>query len=148
MFKTMGFHNVAILDGGSPLWLELGYPVQNSFAIAFKKGSFTANYTSGLIYDYTSILNAIKDSKKVILDARSYHRYLGTISEPTEGLRSGHIQNSKSLPYTTLLNGVQMKSREVLKEIFPKYSENNFIFLMWFGNNSVYFSIGCGGCRN
>jgi thiosulfate/3-mercaptopyruvate sulfurtransferase len=82
------------------------------------------------------------------LDAKSYHRYLGTIPEPREGLRSGHIPNSKSLLCTTLLNGVQMKSRKELKEIFPKYSEKNFIFLMWFGNNSVYFGIGCEGCRN
>jgi thiosulfate/3-mercaptopyruvate sulfurtransferase len=83
------------LDGGLPLWLQFGSPVQNSFAVDFKKGNFTANYTSGLIHAYTRILNAIKDCETVILDARSYDRYLGAVPEPREGLRSGHIPNSK-----------------------------------------------------
>jgi thiosulfate/3-mercaptopyruvate sulfurtransferase len=64
----------------------------------------------------------IKISNKndqLILDARSYNRYLGIAKEPRPGLPSGHIPNSKSLPSSDLINkdGV-LKSKEELKLIF------------------------------
>ena len=38
-----------------------------------------------------------------MLDARSAGRFAGTDPEPREGLRSGHIPGSLSLPFTDLL---------------------------------------------
>ena len=44
----------------------------------------------------------IKNNSKVILDARSYKRFIGEAKEPRPGLQSGHIPNSKSLPSSEL----------------------------------------------
>ena len=62
-----------------------------------------------------------KNNSKVILDARSYKRFIGDAKEPRPGLQSGHIPNSKSLPSSELLtNEGFLKSIEELDKFFSK----------------------------
>ncbi|MFK5878543.1 MAG: sulfurtransferase [Flavobacteriaceae bacterium] len=128
MLKVMGFNNCAILDGGLPSWVEVKYPTQEEHTTNFKKGNFKANPSKGLIHNHTKILKSIDDDSVVVLDARNHQRYLGTVPEPREGMRSGHIPNSKSMPYTSLLNGTKLKSVKELKTLFANYQSKKLIF--------------------
>jgi thiosulfate/3-mercaptopyruvate sulfurtransferase len=64
----------------------------------------TVQRQSGLVKDVTQVAQASKLAETEIIDARAAARFKGEVAEPREGLRSGHIPNSKNLPYGTLLN--------------------------------------------
>lgn len=128
MLKVMGFNNCAILDGGLSSWLEANYPTQKLHSRNHSKGNFKASYTQGLLINYKNVLNSFEDKNSSILDARSESRFLGTDPEPREGLRSGHIPNSKNLPYSSLLNATKMKSKEELRELFSALKNKQLIF--------------------
>ena len=76
------------------------------------------------------MLNSINDRNKIIIDARSEGRFNGTSPEPRQGLRSGHIPNSKNLFFENVLDGTILKSKTELKSIFEKLtnSTNENIF--------------------
>jgi len=128
MLKSMGFNNCVILDGGLPEWIAAKYPTQKVHSTNFKKGNFNANYSEGFIHKHAKVLDSINDESVLILDARAQNRFLGTEPEPRAGLRSGHIPNSKSMPYSSLLNGTKLKSTEELKVIFSEYQSKEIIF--------------------
>ena len=55
----------------------------------------------------TNVINYfknIKDKKFQLIDARGEKRFLGLQPEPREGMRSGHIEYSKNLPFQLLIN--------------------------------------------
>ncbi|MEI8617324.1 hypothetical protein P4S63_08185 [Pseudoalteromonas sp. B193] len=53
-----------------------------------------------------------------LVDARAYKRFTGEESEPRKGMRSGHIPNSRSLPFMDLLNKGEAKPLAEIKAIF------------------------------
>jgi thiosulfate/3-mercaptopyruvate sulfurtransferase len=104
MFKSMGFDEVYVLDGGLVHWLELGLPTQVEYSQAKLIGDFEAHPRVGYFIDKQAVLNAIDDPNTLLLDARSYKRFTGEEAEPREGMISGHIPNSKSMHYASVLN--------------------------------------------
>ncbi|NNK83527.1 MAG: sulfurtransferase [Flavobacteriaceae bacterium] len=118
LFKSFGFDNVTVLDGGLPEWIASGYQTKTKTGKQIKKGNFQAIYNPQYFNFFTDIQQFKDDSSCLILDARNASRFNGEIEEPRIGLRSGHIPNSKSLPYTTLFNGNILKSKSKLKQIF------------------------------
>ena len=135
LFKTMGFDNVAVLDGGFPAWKEAGYSIEEKQEHPFKKGNFTVNYIAGLLLNSNSVLNSLNDTTKQLLDARSSGRFNATVPEPRAEIRSGHIPNSKNLPHSSLLNGSELKSATELQDLFKNVSLEN---------NELIFSCGSG----
>ena len=78
-----------------------------------------------MIKDVTQVAAASKLKDAQILDARSAPRFKGEAAEPREGLRSGHIPNSKNLPFTELLNADgTMKSVDELRNIMEAHGVN------------------------
>ena len=130
MFKTMGHQNVAVLDGGLPNWLANDYETETGFDSEFEKGNFTVNLNTAQVKDYDFVCANIIDEKELLIDARSAGRFNGTDPEPREGLRSGHIPNSVSLPYTEVLENGKFKSVAALNEIFAdlKAEKRPFVF--------------------
>ena len=142
MFKTMGFNNIAVLDGGSIEWIKSGNEVYDE---PFKKkvqGDFTANYIEGLIHNHIPVLQAIEDDSIEVLDARSNDRFLGLTEEPREGVRSGHIPNSKSLPYSSLLNNHKLKPINELNDLFESFSNKKMIFSCGTGITACVLALG------
>ncbi len=125
LFKTMGFNNVAVLDGGLPKWVSKGYNT-SPFVEKYnnKVGDFEAKYNPKLIRFFETIKTASTDKSQLIIDARSASRFSGKAKEPRAGLRSGCIPNSINIPYTTLLNGYTLKPIEDLKVIFKDIDKN------------------------
>jgi len=144
LFKTMGFDNIAVLNGGFPAWKKAGFSVEEKYGNPFKKGNFEVNYLPGLLVSSNSVLNSLNDATKQILDARSSGRFDTTEPEPRAEVRSGHIPNSKNLPYSSLLNGSELKSKGVLQELFKNISleKKELIFSCGSGITACVLALG------
>ena len=71
------------------------------------------------VKDVTQVAAASKLGDYEIIDARSPGRFRGEENEPREGLRKGHIPNSKNIFFKSLLNDDQtFKDIPDLKQIF------------------------------
>jgi len=126
IFKVMGFHRVYVLDGGLPQWIAedrvtssryqeegIDYGVTESAPLAA-----VLEYQSAKVMDAHAVLARLDDSESAIIDARGATRFLGQVSEPRPGVRSGHIPHSVNLPFGEVLDGYKMKSTTELQSIF------------------------------
>ncbi|OEF23278.1 sulfurtransferase [Vibrio rumoiensis] len=123
MFKSMGFEQVYVLDGGVSRWQELGYPLVDALLDPEQKaqGNFSAIFHQEKVYGAKEVLEAIDDPEQQIIDVRSNERFMGQVKEPREGMRSGHIPSSINLPFGQVLNGHRYKSQEELQPIFAEH---------------------------
>jgi thiosulfate/3-mercaptopyruvate sulfurtransferase len=103
MFRIFGHDNVAVLNGGLPLWEKEGHPVTDSPTPTRAHGDFTSNFRPELVRSRQDLLKNIESGTEQVADARAHGRFLGTDPEPRAGMRSGHIPGSLSLPFTQLL---------------------------------------------
>ncbi len=118
LFRLMGQTDIAVLDGGLPKWLAEGRPVED-LPPMIRDRHMTVRREAHRVKDVTQVAAASKLGDYTILDARAPGRFRGDAPEPREGLRAGHIPNSRNVPYTTLLNDdATMKSPDALREVF------------------------------
>ncbi len=118
LFRLMGKMDIAVLDGGLPKWVAEGRATEDMPPIV-RDRHMTVSRQSDLVKDVTQVAAASKLGDWQIVDARSAGRFRGEEPEPREGLRKGHIPNSRNLPYGDLLNeDGTMKSPEELKAAF------------------------------
>lgn len=122
IFKTMGFEQVYVLDGGISLWQSLGYPLVESYSdIDRPLGNVNASYQAHKVFNANDVLAAISNDEIQIIDVRSQDRFLGKVAEPREGMRSGHIPSSINLPFGSVLEGHQFKKFEVLEALLDQH---------------------------
>jgi len=136
MFKSMGFDEVYVLDGGLVRWLELGLPTQTEYTQAKMIGDFVAHPRTGYFIDKQAVLNAIDDPNTLLLDARSYKRFTGEEPEPRAGMISGHIPNSKSMHYASVLD--ESKCLKPISELHARLK------VLGAEDTSLQFSCGSG----
>lgn len=118
LFRLMGQENVAVLDGGFPKWQAEGHPVEDLPPV-IRDRHMTVRVQNHLVRDVTQVSSASKLANHEIIDARSAARFAGGEPEPREGLRSGHIPGSRSVPFGTLLNkNGTMKSPADCRAVF------------------------------
>ena len=118
LFRLMGKSDVAVLDGGLPKWQAEGRPVEDLPPV-IRDRHMTVHRQAHMIKDVTQVAAASKLGDWQILDARSPGRFAGTEPEPREGLRGGHIPNSKNLPFGDLLTDAgTMKAPAALQAAF------------------------------
>jgi thiosulfate/3-mercaptopyruvate sulfurtransferase len=129
MFKSMGHHNVYVLDGGFPGWLTEKMPTMAQLVFATTSGNFRAKYNSDNFVCADNIVQQLENMS--VIDARSAGRFNGTQSEPRKGLRSGHIPTSINLPFTECIDGTVLKPSKELKIIFYQLGltvDRNLVF--------------------
>lgn len=120
MFKYFGQDNVAVLDGGLPKWKAEGHPVTDTPPVIRDRHMIT-ELRPELLRDVTQVAAAMKLGDKTIIDARSAERFRGEVVEPRPGLRSGHIPNSRNVPFAEVLNpDGTMKSEDELRGVFTR----------------------------
>ncbi|MFQ5437267.1 MAG: 3-mercaptopyruvate sulfurtransferase [Paracoccaceae bacterium] len=118
LFHLFGKTDTAVLDGGLPKWLAEGREVEDLPPV-MRDRHMTVVRNAGLVRDVTQVAAASKLRTAQILDARSTGRFRGEEPEPREGLRPGHIPNSRNLPFQMLVNGDgTLKSVEDLRLVF------------------------------
>jgi thiosulfate/3-mercaptopyruvate sulfurtransferase len=104
MFRVFGHDRVAVLDGGLPKWEAEGRPVTDTF-VSREVAMFEPLFRAHLVRDVENLLQNVASGSEQVVDARAAGRFSGAEPEPRAGLRSGHIPDSLSLPFTRLLAG-------------------------------------------
>ncbi len=152
MFQLMGFKNIVVLDGGLPKWKSEKYPIEIPKNHQLKKGDFKVNYKSEKIKYTEDVLQAIKDDKVVIADARSKDRFYAIVKEPRKDIKNGHIPNSVSLPFTEIQENGLMKPSEELEVVFNNLNTNKeqIIFTCGTGITASILALGAelAGIKN
>ncbi|MEZ5750428.1 MAG: 3-mercaptopyruvate sulfurtransferase [Paracoccaceae bacterium] len=116
-FRLMGKMDVAVLDGGLPKWKAEGRETEDMLPV-MRDRHITVQRQNHLVKDVSQVASASKLGDWQIVDARSEGRFKGEVEEPRPGLRSGHIPNSKNLPFTELLNANgTMKDADALRAV-------------------------------
>jgi thiosulfate/3-mercaptopyruvate sulfurtransferase len=119
MFRTMGLDDVAVLNGGLKKWKAEGRPLDSGPPTPRAERHFTARFHAELVRDASDVKGLIGSRSTQIVDARAAARFEGTVAEPRQGLRSGHIPGSRNVPFTMLLNtDGTLKPAAQLREIF------------------------------
>ncbi|WAC48875.1 3-mercaptopyruvate sulfurtransferase [Asticcacaulis sp. SL142] len=116
-FKLMGHPKVQILAGGLPAWKAAHMPVTEAIDNKHRT-AYKADFKANMVIGMDEIFSGLPHDQFMIFDARSRARFHGLTPEPRDGLRSGHIPQSHSLPYTELLTEGRLKPREELQAIF------------------------------
>ncbi|KAG1268875.1 hypothetical protein G6F68_000727 [Rhizopus microsporus] len=121
-FKAFGHDTVSVLNGGLPAWdgpTESGVPEK-----VREKHYKVPTINAQIVRDYPTILaNARKAQSNEdyiqVLDARPYARFTGQAPEPREGLSSGHMPGSISVPFGEVVGpDGKLYDDEKLKQIF------------------------------
>ena len=119
LFRYFGHKNILILNGGLKNWKKSGGETTVKKTMISKGNFVSKTEKKDLVVNLEEMISISKNNSKVILDARSYKRFIGEAKEPRPGLQSGHIPNSKSLPSSELLtNDGFLKSIEELDKLF------------------------------
>lgn len=130
LFKIMGHEEVCVLDGGLKEWIDSKEKVTGTYKQDIEIGDFESNFKSSCLIDYERVKKNVNTKEYLFLDARSNGRFQGVDAEPRKQLKSGHVPNSMSLPYTEVLENGKYKSKQELIEIFNalKLDDRNLIF--------------------
>ena len=116
---------ISVLDGGLKKWKKENKELTNKL-INFKKSDYQIAENKELVKNKEQINNNILSSTFNLIDARSKKRFDGLEQEPRPGLRSGHIKNSKCIPFVECLNQDRcFKSQEELKMLFNNIDIDN-----------------------
>ena len=119
LLRYFGHRNILILNGGLKHWKKCGGETTIKKTIIPKGNFISKTENKELVINLEEMISYSKNNSKVILDARSYKRFIGEAKEPRPGLQSGHIPNSRSLPSSELLtNDGFLKSIEELDKFF------------------------------
>ncbi|MEC8595250.1 MAG: rhodanese-like domain-containing protein, partial [SAR324 cluster bacterium] len=123
MFRAFGHERVSLLDGGLPKWKAENRPLRMGRSVS-KPSQFRAVFNQEMFCDWESVQDRSKDQNSLILDARPSERFAGEVDEPRPGLRSGHIPNSKNVPFMDLLedSDQRMLSVDQMKDKFEATS--------------------------
>ena len=134
MFKAMGHENVAVLDGGLPAWIHEKQATEPVHPKKVEKGNFEAKFQPDLVKNADEILENLKIKSAIVIDARSEARFKGTVPEPRENLKSGHIPSSLNLPFQKVLDNGKFKAKDELKQIFQELGVNDQPFIFTCGS--------------
>lgn len=119
MFRVFGHDNVQVLDGGLPQWISEGKQTEQGNT-TIKPSSFKATLQPKLIRSFSDMQANSKSRVTQVVDARSEGRFNGFEPEPRAGLRSGHIEGSRNVPFRscTIAPNHILKSRSDLQALF------------------------------
>jgi thiosulfate/3-mercaptopyruvate sulfurtransferase len=119
MFLSFGHPNVKVLDGGLKKWLREGRPT-HSGKVTPKPGKFRATLDPGYVRSQQQLVENLTTKAEQVIDARAKPRFEGTVAEVWPGRRSGHIPDSRNVPYNELFDAGTgaMKPLEDLRKAF------------------------------
>ena len=121
-----------VLDGGLKKW-KLENKKTFDQLVSFSKANYLVEENKNLVKNKLQINQNIKENNFQLIDARGQKRFDGLETEPREGLKSGHIQNSLNLPFSDCINKSDntFKSKQELSKIFQNLkilSEENQVY--------------------
>jgi len=102
MLRSLGFDNVAVLDGCFDKWKAEERPIETGPAKGYPKATFTAKPRPGFFVGKTEVLAAIADHSAVVVNALGPQFHKGL--EPSRYGRPGRIPGSCNVSAATLLD--------------------------------------------
>lgn len=116
MLRSMGFEDVAVLDGGFGKWKSEGHAVASGHE-SYSPATLSLSADTSAWADKQAVLDAIGDKAVCTINALSPDVFSGE-SAMSYG-RKGHITGSKNVPYAALLNSDgTFKSADELRPLF------------------------------
>eukprot|EP00929_Paragymnodinium_shiwhaense_P077239 TRINITY_DN39776_c0_g1_i1.p1 TRINITY_DN39776_c0_g1~~TRINITY_DN39776_c0_g1_i1.p1 ORF type:complete len:404 (+),score=85.45 TRINITY_DN39776_c0_g1_i1:30-1214(+) len=116
---------VAVLDGGLPRWLELGYAV-DAGEEALEEPQLPAKMEAwqrraDAAWDLPQVRANVDAKESIVVDARPAGRFLGQAAEPRPGCRGGHIPGSLNVPFVELMSGPPIRRMLMPAELRQKF---------------------------
>lgn len=106
VLHAFGVKNLMILDGGLPEWIAKGLPTAANYSLAEPTTQpYPLSENASLVVAKQQILDNLHHPEFTVIDVRKAGRFNGTLPEPREGMRSGHIPNALNLPFSNLFEG-------------------------------------------
>ncbi len=96
-FRAFGHDKVAVLNGGLPKWLA-EYRAVSDDIVDPERTAFKAELIPSRVRSIGQMLANQESREALVIDARPAGRFVGADPEPRDGLRSGHMPGSVSLP--------------------------------------------------
>lgn len=113
-----GFSNIRIVNGGLEALLQADYPLTNEMP-AVTPSSLTLDWKDVLVATKEQVREVADGNKgAILLDARSYQRYIGEI-EPIDPV-AGHIPGAQSFDWEQLLKENRFVPNEDLRATYGK----------------------------
>jgi thiosulfate/3-mercaptopyruvate sulfurtransferase len=116
-FRAMGHARVQVLNGGLPVWIAEGHPLETDARTPLP-GRFEARPDAGLVRELARVRAALAGGGEQLLDARSRARFLGEAPEVGPGLRSGHMPGALNLPFDEVLENGRLLGAAELRRRF------------------------------
>jgi hypothetical protein len=120
-------------DGGLPKWIKDGHALESGPTVAPEAGQFVATEPeAALTVSFEDMIRDVSPDmatppRRDVLDARSAARFLGQVPEPRQGIPSGHVKGSTSLPFTDVLTPQgTFRPVEELRELFSRVGCDQF----------------------
>ena len=117
--RVFGVKNVFILEGGLPKWRAEGRPIEKDMPLIIPS-HFKANFNADLVADFEKVERALAERSAQVVDSRPAERFRGEAPEPREGVRSGHMPGSLSIPYSDLVEGGTLAPPEKIQAAIAK----------------------------
>lgn len=119
-FRVFGAPDVVILEGGLPQWVAEGRSLESGPGRERSAKTFTAKFNPKMVSDMTDVSARIAAGKGQVIDGRPADRFYGKAPEPREGVPSGHIPGSLSVPSSEFVAGGKLKDDADLALLFEK----------------------------
>ena len=127
---------VSVLNGGMKKWKLEGRKVTN-LKTKIIPSKYKARKNKNMIKFKSQIDENIKNKEFIVLDARSKNRFLGLEPEPRPGIKSGSIEESKSMPLSEIVNEKDntFLDTKKLRDIFNSCEINSSKIVMSCGSS-------------
>ena len=103
MIKTLGHHNVAVLDGGLVAWQREQRPVSTEIT-SYAPAQLTPTFDGTRWRDLEAMRATVSGGGEQVVDARSLGRFSGSEAEPRAGVRGGHMPGAHHVHYASVVN--------------------------------------------
>ena len=118
-FRIMGAAKVVILDGGLSGWINERMPIESGSAPIYPK-LFVPSFDARRVVDLAEMRKLVDDGNVTIADARPAGRFDGSVPEPREGMRSGHMPGAINVPFDALQENGRLLDRDALRRVLDE----------------------------
>ena len=91
LLRLFGHDQVAVLDGGLPMWRAEGRALQSGPPASVAPARFQSALRARLVRGLGDVRDNLRTQAELVVDARSADRFHARTPEPRAGLRGGHI---------------------------------------------------------
>jgi thiosulfate/3-mercaptopyruvate sulfurtransferase len=116
-FQRFGHPFVKVLQGGAPKWRKENKPWTTELP-KITPATYPVPAKPEGVASLDDMKGWSENKNMQLVDARAADRFRGEAPEPRAGLASGHIPNSRNLPFGLLLTDGILKDEQAIKQAF------------------------------